>query len=99
MNTYWVYILSNVTNDVLYVGMTSDLLRRLDEHRNGKWQGFSEKYAVDKLVFYESTTEVGAAIAREKQIKKWRREKKGKLIETLNPNWDDLFDKLSNNNC
>ena len=70
--------------------MTNNLIRRLYEHKNKLVKGFSEKYNTDKLVYYEHTSDVNSAIQREKEIKKWRREKKNALIEKTNPNWDDL---------
>ncbi len=75
---------------VLYTGVTNDLNRRIGEHKDGLIPGFTKKYRVHVLVYYESTTDVRAAIAREKQIKRWRREKKVRLIESLNPEWKDL---------
>ena len=89
---YFVYILANSTNKVLYVGVTNDLERRTFEH-NLKIDklGFAEKYNCNKLVYFEQTTDVESAIEREKQIKGWTRYKKNKLIESLNPEWKDLF--------
>ena len=87
---YYVYILSNWDDSVLYIGVTGNLPRRLYEHRNGLVDGFSKKYNVHKLVYYEHTGDVYSAISREKQLKKWRREKKNQLIETMNPQWCDL---------
>ncbi len=89
-NTYYLYILSNWNNKVVYVGMTNDLQRRMYEHKNKLVDGFTKKYNVDKLVYYETTNDVNAAIAREKEIKKWRREKKNNLITSKNPDWIDL---------
>ena len=90
-HNYYIYILTNKYNKVLYVGMTNDLVRRLYEHKNKMLEGFTKKYNIDKLVYYEHTSNIEAAIAREKEIKKWRREKKNKLIETNNPDWKDLI--------
>ena len=87
---YYVYILSNWDDSVIYIGVTGNLPRRLYEHRNGLVDGFSKKYNVHKLVYYEHTGDVYSAISREKQLKKWRREKKNQLIETVNPQWRDL---------
>ena len=87
---YFVYILSNWSDSVLYVGVTSNLPRRLYEHRNGLADGFTRKYHVHKLVFFECTGDVRSAIAREKQLKGWTRKKKVSLIETQNPEWRDL---------
>ena len=74
----------------LYTGVTNNLERRLYEHKNKLVKGFTEKYNVNKLVYYDSTTDVEAAIAREKQIKGWTRHKKNGLIESINPQWNDL---------
>ena len=74
--------------------MTNDLIRRITEHKDGKIEGFSKKYSCKKLVYYEHHPDVYAAINREKQLKKWNRKKKEKLIKTLNPHWNDLYDGL-----
>lgn len=74
----------------MYVGMTNDLERRIYEHRNKLAKGFTEKYNVCKLVYFEETSDVGEAITREKEIKKWRRNKKDALVKSLNPDWKDL---------
>ena len=87
---YYVYILTNKNNNVLYIGMTNDLRRRLYEHKSEQLDGFTKKYNVHKLVYFEEYSDVDYAIAREKQLKKWLRLKKNSLIETQNPNWDDL---------
>ncbi len=87
---YYVYILSNWDDSVLYIGVTGNLPRRLYEHRNGLVEGFTKQYNVHKLVYYEHTNDVYSAISREKQLKKWRREKKNQLIEAMNPQWRDL---------
>ncbi len=87
---YYVYILSNWNNKVIYVGMTNNLVRRLYEHKNKLVDGFTKKYNVSKLIYFEHTTDVTAAIKREKEIKKWRREKKNKLVESTNPSRKDL---------
>jgi putative endonuclease len=91
-NKYYVYILANWNNKVIYIGMTNNLERRIFEHRNKILPGFTNKYNIHKLIYFESTNDVNAAITREKEIKKWRREKKNQLIETINPNWDELFE-------
>lgn len=88
--TYYVYLLTNWNNKVMYVGVTSNLERRLYEHKNKLVEGFTEKYNVGKLVYFETTSDVLAAIEREKQIKKWRREKKNQLVVGMNPEWKDL---------
>ena len=87
---YYVYILSNWDDSVLYIGVTSNLLRRLYEHKNGLAEGFTKKYNVHKLVYFEYTSDVYSAISREKQLKKWSRKKKNELIERMNPEWVDL---------
>ena len=87
---YYVYILSNWDDSVLYIGVTSNLMRRLYEHKNHLVPGFTCTYNVYKLVYFEQTTDVHAALEREKQLKKWRREKKNALICCMNPNWLDL---------
>jgi putative endonuclease len=87
---YYVYILTNWNNRVMYVGVTNDLARRLYEHKNKLVKGFTSRYNVHKLVYFEQTTDVYAAIAREKEIKAWRREKKNRLVESKNPNWEEL---------
>ena len=87
---YYVYLFVNWNNKVIYVGMTSDLQKRIYEHKHKLVKGFTEKYNVNKLVYYEETTDVHTALAREKEIKKWRREKKDNLVKTMNPRWRDL---------
>jgi putative endonuclease len=74
--------------------MTNDLERRIYEHKNKIFEGFSKKYNLNKLVYYEHTNDVNAAIRREKEIKKWRREKKNKLIDSMNPEWKDLAEEI-----
>ena len=93
MKEYFVYILSNITNTTLYVGMTNDLRRRLYEHKNKLIPGFTEKYNVNKLVYFEKTTDVKAAIQREKRLKKWNRDWKIELIKKNNPNLNDLSEE------
>ena len=87
---YYVYILTNKTDSVMYVGVTNDLHRRLCEHKNREIEGFTQKYNVHKLVHFEEYSNVNDAIAREKQLKHWKRTKKNHLVETTNPNWNDL---------
>ena len=89
---YFVYLLTNWNNKVMYVGVTNNLERRIYEHKNKMVQGFTEKYNVSKLVYFEETNDVASAISREKEIKKWRREKKDALAITVNPEWKDLSD-------
>ena len=90
MNIYYVYILTNWNNRVMYIGVTGDLQRRLYEHKNELADGFTKKYHVHKLVYFEQTSDINAALEREKQLKKWVRAKKNHLVETVNPNWKDL---------
>jgi len=90
MRNYYVYMLTNWNNEVLYTGVTNDIERRLYEHKNKLVKGFTAKYNLTKLVYVETTDDVNAAIAREKEIKGWRREKKDNLVERINPSWDDL---------
>jgi putative endonuclease len=88
--TYYVYLLTNWNNKVMYVGVSNDLKRRVFEHKNKLFEGFTKKYNVNKLVYFEASKDVIAAITREKEIKKWRREKKNQLVISINPNWRDL---------
>ena len=88
--TYYVYILASENNRVLYIGVTNDIVRRIAEHKAGSIPGFTATYHVHKLVYFESCGDAYAAIAREKQLKGWRREKKTKLITERNPFWKDL---------
>ena len=90
----YVYILFNKRNGTLYVGVTSNLIKRMYEHKNKDTKGFTEKYGVDKLGYYESSDSIKVAIEREKQIKSGSRAKKISLIESMNPNWIDLSDAL-----
>ncbi len=87
---YYVYILTNQADRVLYIGVTNDLERRIYEHKSHLVEGFTRDYRVDKLIYFEETSDVHAAIAREKQLKGWRREKKEALIRSVNPLWRDL---------
>jgi len=87
---YYVYLMTNWNNKVMYVGITNNLERRVYEHKQKLVKGFTEKYKVNKLVYFEETGDVWAALAREKEIKKWRREKKNNLVQSLNPRWIDL---------
>jgi len=87
---YFVYMVASNKNEALYIGVTNDLPRRVWEHRQGEVPGFTTKYHCSRLVYFESCGDVRSAIEREKQFKRWRREKKDKLVATMNPNWDDL---------
>ena len=92
---YYVYLLANASNVALYVGITNNLLRRVAEHRSGADpNSHTARYGIHKLVYYEQTTDVRAAIEREKQIKSWNRMHKNRLVESMNPNWEDLFSSL-----
>lgn len=92
---YYVYIMSSTSNYTIYTGVTNNLVRRVYEHRAGADpDGFTTKYAVKKLVYYESTHDVLSAIEREKQIKSWSRKKKNTLIAGINPAWRDLYPEL-----
>ena len=91
---YFIYIVSNLNNNILYIGVTNDLKRRIYEHKNKLFDGFTKKYNLGKLVYFETFKDVSRAIEREKQLKKWSRIKKISLIETQNPSWSDLYNKL-----
>ena len=95
MKQYFVYILTS-NSGTLYTGMTNNLHRRIAQHKNGAFDGFTKKYHVNRLVYYETFNEVRDAIAREKQIKGWKRYKKLELIESTNPKWQDLSDEWGN---
>ncbi|MBU1177315.1 MAG: GIY-YIG nuclease family protein [Patescibacteria group bacterium] len=88
---YFVYILANKRNGTLYIGVTDDLIERVYEHKNNLIDGFTKKYNIHKLVYYEITNNVNSAISREKQLKKWNRKWKLELIEKENPEWKDLY--------
>jgi len=90
----YVYLVTNKYNNVLYVGVTINLIRRIYEHKNKLVKGFTQKYNVHHLVYYEACPNIIAAIKREKQIKGWSRKKKNDLINSLNPTWKDLYDSL-----
>jgi putative endonuclease len=89
MKEGYVYTMSSVTHTI-YIGVTSDLERRVWQHQHGEIEGFTTRYDLDRLVYYESCGDIRGAIEREKQLKGWRREKKNALIESLNPTWEDL---------
>ncbi|MDR4504070.1 MAG: GIY-YIG nuclease family protein [Candidatus Scalindua sp.] len=91
MKQYYVYILASKRNGTLYIGITNDLIRRVYEHKNNLVEGFTKKYRVHRLVHFESTLDVKAAIEREKCIKRWKRSWKIELIEEHNPEWKDLY--------
>jgi len=91
IRTYYVYIITNWNNRVIYIGMTNDIRRRISEHKLKVIEGFSSKYNLNKLVYLESFDNVKTAILREKILKKWRREKKNKLVESKNPKWEEIL--------
>ena len=95
MKQYFVYILASKRNGTLYTGITSNLLKRVYEHKNNLVEGFTKKYNVHTLVYYEAYNDIYDAIAREKNIKKWKRQWKIELIEKSNPKWEDLYYSLS----
>lgn len=87
----YIYILTNLTNNVLYIGVTNNLVRRIYEHKQKMLEGFSSRYNLTKLVYYEQFDDIAKAIAREKVLKKWNRLWKERLINQLNPTWNDLY--------
>ena len=92
---YYVYMLSNNLNTAIYTGVTRDLVRRVYEHKhNMDSDSYTAKYGIHKLVYFESTSDVKAAIEREKQIKSWNRKRKNKLVESKNPQWQELYESL-----
>src|SRR3989339_1298421 len=94
MKTFCVYILTNKPEGVLYIGVTSDLRKRMHEHKTKAMHGFTGKYNVDQLVYFETTTDANVAIAREKQLKNWHRPWKINLVKGSNPQWEDLSVEL-----
>jgi len=94
MRSYYVYIATNKHNTVFYTGVTNDIFRRMEEHKNKKKKGFTSKYNINKLIFVEETNDVTVAIEREKQLKNWRRQWKINLIKEMNPFMKDLIDEL-----
>jgi putative endonuclease len=94
MRAYYVYILASGKNGTLYIGVTNDLFRRIQEHKQGLVEGFSKKYKVDQLVYYEETEDIVTAIEYEKRLKSWNRDWKVQLIERINPQWNDLFEDI-----
>ena len=92
---YYVYLLASDRNGTLYIGVTNDIVRRVFEHKSKAVPGFTKRYGVDKLVWFEIFDDPTSAITREKELKKWRREWKIQLIEEQNPQWIDLYPELS----
>lgn len=93
--TYFVYVLASQRNGTLYTGVTNNLAKRVWDHKNGICEGFTKKYRVHMLVWFETHVDVQAAIAREKQIKGWNRAWKLKMIERMNPDWADLYERVA----
>jgi putative endonuclease len=94
-NYYYIYILANKPYSTLYIGVTNDLVRRVWEHKNDFVEGFTKKYDVHNLVYYEQCENIESAITREKQLKKWKRRWKLDLIEKMNPGWKDLYNDIA----
>ncbi len=92
---FYVYLLASRRNGTLYIGVTNDLVRRVWEHKTDAVEGFTKKYQVHRLVWYEVAATALAAITREKQLKKWKRAWKLRLIEEMNPEWRDLYDEIA----
>ena len=93
-NQYYVYILASKKNGTLYIGVTNNLKRRVGEHKSGIVEGFTKKYILNRLVYFEIHNDINGAILREKRLKKWNRNWKIRLIEEMNPEWNDLYDDL-----
>jgi putative endonuclease len=91
---YYVYVLTNKSNKVIYIGVTNNLERRMFEHKNKLVEGFTKRYNLTKLVYYEVTEDVESAIKREKQLKNWHRDWKISLVNQLNPEWEDLSQRF-----
>ena len=94
MNQYYVYILASKRNGTLYIGVTNNLIERVWQHKNKVVDGFTKKYGVDKLVYYETISDIESAIKREKQLKNWHRQWKINLIQSKNPQWRDLYEDI-----
>ena len=94
MQSYYVYIMASKRNGTLYTGITSDLIKRVYQHKSGETTGFTSKYKVSRLVYYEIHIDVREAIKREKNIQSWKRNWKLRLIEEKNPNWNDLYEVI-----
>lgn len=93
--SYYTYILFNQRNGTLYIGVTNHLVKRVYEHKQHIFKGFTDKYDIDKLAYYEIHDDINEAIKREKQLKAWKRSWKLELIESYNPDWKDLYDEIS----
>jgi putative endonuclease len=93
--SFWVYMLASGRNGTIYIGVTSNLIKRVWEHKEGFVEGFTKEYGVKTLVWFEQRDSADAAISREKQLKKWNRDWKIRLIEETNPYWHDLYDEIA----
>ena len=91
---YYIYILSNINNKTIYIGVTRDIIKRVYQHKSKAVEGFTQKYNIHKLVYYEIYEDIKLAIEREKQLKNWSRKKKNALIEKENPEWKDLWSEI-----
>ena len=91
---YYIYLLAGQRKGTLYIGITSDLIKRIYQHKNNQVDGFTKRYGVHSLVYFEEILEATEAIRREKQIKAWKRDWKIELIEKNNPNWEDLYETI-----
>ena len=92
---YYVYLLTNANKNLIYVGITNNLVRRVYEHKNHLDMGsYTARYNIDQLVYFETTKDVYSAISREKQIKGWNRKRKNKLVESMNPGWQDIYNTI-----
>jgi putative endonuclease len=92
---YWVYILASKIGGTLYIGVTNNLTRSVYQHRMGTVPGFTKQYGIHRLVYFEQHTDIKAAIQRDKRLKRWKRAWKVRLVETPNPNWDDLYRQIA----
>ena len=94
MKSYYVYIMATKQDGTLYIGVTNDLIKRVNQHKNDTFEGFTKKYQIHILVYYEQTEDVHEALIREKRLKWWKRKWKLELIEKVNPEWKDLYQDL-----
>jgi putative endonuclease len=94
MKEYYVYILASGRNGTLYIGVTNDLISRVSQHKSAQIEGFTKRYKIDMLVYYENCSDIDVAIGREKQLKAWHRAWKIRIIEEFNPAWRDLYDDI-----
>jgi len=94
MKDYYVYMMASKYKGTLYIGVTNNLIKRVWEHKNGIFEGFTDKYGIKNLVYYEHTNSIEGAITREKRLKRYKRDWKIELIEKENPDWQDLYNKI-----